>query len=258
MSSHPADEAEELEILARAVERSCAQGCATLQHLSTPLGREVYRRKADRVAALFPAGGRLLDWGCGYGQMSFLLRNRSFDVVSYTIETQEPNPWNLFLREVELDVIYGSNPIRLPFDDASFDVALSCGVLEHVEDERASLGEVRRVLRPGGKLIVMMLPNRWSWSEFLARCLLRLPHHERLYTMESMLRLLAAYGFSPLKTWYWNAIPKNLGFLPEGIRQRIASAAPALWALDTLLCRLPPFRWFSGVVEGAFLRDSLP
>ena len=46
---------EELQILATAVEKSIADGCECLGHLSTPLGREVYRHKADLIASLdFP------------------------------------------------------------------------------------------------------------------------------------------------------------------------------------------------------------
>ena len=165
----PGAESEEMAALACAVERSLTQGCAGLHHLSTPLGRANYLRKAEVVKNLKPDGGRLLDWGCGYGQMSYLLRNRGFEVVPYTIEAEEPSPSNSFLREQDLDVVYGEDPVRLPFEDESFDLVLSCGVLEHVEDENGSIAEIRRTLRPGGMFVVMMLPNEWSYAEFMAR-----------------------------------------------------------------------------------------
>lgn len=44
----------------------------------------------------------------------------------------------------------------LPFDDASFDAAICSHVLEHVEDDRAAMDELARVLRPGGWLAVMV------------------------------------------------------------------------------------------------------
>lgn len=49
---------------------------------------------------------------------------------------------------------------RLPFDDSVFDGVLLNEVLEHVDDETASLSEIRRVLRPDGVLVVIS-PNRW-------------------------------------------------------------------------------------------------
>jgi SAM-dependent methyltransferase len=45
---------------------------------------------------------------------------------------------------------------RLPFDDNSFDVVYSNGVLHHTPNTRQVVAEIKRVLRPGGKAIVMM------------------------------------------------------------------------------------------------------
>ena len=247
-------ESKEMAALARAVERSLAEGCADLHHLSTPLGRASYLRKAEVVRNLKPAGGRLLDWGCGYGQMSFLLRNRGFEVVSYTIEAAGPSPWNSFLREQNLDVVCGEDLVRLPFEDESFDVVLSCGVLEHVGDESRSLFEISRILRPGGLFVVMMLPNEWSYAEFMARNIFRASDHDRLYSIAKMQELLAWFGFQTVETWYSNTLPRNFTPLPERLRQ-LLGAHPRIWlGVEACLSRIPPVSWFSGVVEGAFER----
>ena len=249
-------ESEEMAALACAVERSLAEGCAGLNHLSTPLGRANYQCKADIVSDLKLDGGRLLDWGYGYGQMSYLLRNRGFNVVSYTVESEYPSPWNSFLREHALDVVYGEDPVRLPFEDESFDVVLSCGVLEHVEDESGSLLEIQRILRPGGLFVVMMLPNEWSYAEFMARNIFKASAHDRLYSIKMMCRLLSRFGFRAIRTWYSNTLPKNFTPLPERLRQ-LLGAHPRLWlGTEALLSRIPPVSWLSGVVEGAFVRLS--
>ncbi len=250
----PRAEPEEMAALARAVERSLVEGCAGLHHLSTPLGRASYLRKAEVVKNLKPDGGRLLDWGCGYGQMSYLLRNRGFEVVSYTIEAEEPSPWNSFLREQNLDVFYGEDPVQLPFANEAFDIVLSCGVLEHVEDESGSLAEIRRILRPAGLFIVMMLPNEWSYAEFMARNIFRASDHDRLYSIAKMRELLARFGFQTVETWYSNTLPRNFTPLPERLRQ-LPGAHPRMWlGVEACLSRIPPVCWFSGVVEGAFER----
>lgn len=44
----------------------------------------------------------------------------------------------------------------LPFADASFDIAICSHVLEHIEDDRAAMRELFRVLRPGGRAVVMV------------------------------------------------------------------------------------------------------
>ena len=224
----PRAESEEMAVLAHAVQRSLAEGCRDLHHLSTPLGRANYLRKAGIVKNLKSRGDRLLDWGCGYGQMSYLLRNRGFEVVSYTIESREPSPSNFFLREQTLDVVYGEDPVWLPFEDESFDVVLSCGVLEHVEDESSSLLEIRRILRPGGLFVVLMLPNEWSYVEFMMRNVFKASDHDRLYSIKKMCRLLSRFGFRAIRTWHSNTLPKNLTPLPEALRQ-LLGAHPRIW-----------------------------
>jgi SAM-dependent methyltransferase len=49
---------------------------------------------------------------------------------------------------------------HLPFPDRMFDLVLSNEVIEHVEDDRAAVAEMARVLRPGGRAIIFC-PNRW-------------------------------------------------------------------------------------------------
>ena len=248
------NEGEEMATIARAVERSLDEGCGSLAHLSTPIGRASYLLKADIVESLNSRGRRLLDWGCGYGQLSYLLRNRGFEVVAYTIESRAPSLLDSLLREDNLDVVYGDDPVALPFEDESFDIVLSCGVLEHVEDERGSLSEISRILRPEGLFVVMMLPNEWSWAEFMARNVFRASVHDRLYSIDKMSRLISTSGFRTIKTWRSNVLPKNLTPLPEALRQSLG-AYPRIWLkADAWLSRIPPFSWFSGVVEGVFLR----
>lgn len=51
---------------------------------------------------------------------------------------------------------------RLPFDDASFDLVWCSEVIEHLNDPAFSLGELRRVTKPGG-LLVLTTPNSYAW-----------------------------------------------------------------------------------------------
>src|SRR5690606_26208157 len=48
----------------------------------------------------------------------------------------------------------------IPYPDNRFDTILSHEVLEHVDDDRAAVREMVRVLRPGGRIIIFA-PNRW-------------------------------------------------------------------------------------------------
>ena len=63
--------------------------------------------------------------------------------------------------ELEAEVLVGDAE-SLPFEDASFDVVYSYGVLHHTPDTAAAVREVHRVLRPGGEARIMLYSRR-SW-----------------------------------------------------------------------------------------------
>lgn len=54
---------------------------------------------------------------------------------------------------------------ELAFDDESFDVVVSCDVLEHVEEDAVAMSEMARVLRPGGICVLTVPAHRFLWSE---------------------------------------------------------------------------------------------
>jgi ubiquinone/menaquinone biosynthesis C-methylase UbiE len=204
-----------------------------------------YKDIADRIAADGP--GRLLDWGCGWGQVSDLLHRRGIDVSSfeYRGDVDEPRLEPLE-RFPHLAAFVSSEPVALPYEDAAFDSVLSCGVLEHVHDPDGSLEEIRRVLRPGGTFYVFKLPNRLSWLEWVAKRAGMYYHgslpNDRVYTRRSALALLERHGFAVREVRRANMLPLTLpGALservPEGLMSanRALSRVPALNLLSTNL-----------------------
>ena len=72
---------------------------------------------------------------------------------------------------------------HLPFRDASFDLVVCAFVFEHLATPAAALTEIRRVLRPGGRL-VFLTPNAWNYNVWLIRLVPNRFHHfftRRLY-----------------------------------------------------------------------------
>ena len=147
-------------------------------------------RRADTdFVAFYQAGrrrGRLLDVGCGSGKAVRRLRELGWDA-----------------RGLELDpvAVEAAQAGGLPVDqgdlstaglpEAAFDVVTLSHVVEHVHDPLGLLRECRRVLRPGGRIVVVT-PNAGSWlhKRYGARWLgLDPPRHLHVFTLASLARL---------------------------------------------------------------------
>ena len=109
-------------------------------------------------------GKRVLDVGCGNGYVLSRYARHGAEVCGIDLTETAVN---LSRRRFELEGLAGefrsTDGNAIPYPDASFDIACSMGVLHHVEDPRPMLAEMRRVLRPGGRLI-LMLYHRRSWK----------------------------------------------------------------------------------------------
>lgn len=104
----------------------------------------------DFVRALLPAAGTALDAGAGTGALWAAPGPRPERLVLTDLSDAMCEP----LREVPGAVVVRGAVDRLPYASASFDGALCCHVLYHLDDPRAGLAELRRVVRPGGWLAV--------------------------------------------------------------------------------------------------------
>lgn len=202
---------------------------------SEPQMRE-YRAIVARIARDRP--GRVLDWGCGWGQITHMLRAESLDVTALDYRPDsEPEGFQPLERYPEIEAYISHDPVRLPFEDGSFDAVLSLGVLEHVGDPDASLEEIRRVLRPKGTFYVYKLPNRYSYLERLAKTIGLYYHganpEDAVYTKRSAVQLLQGHGFTVQEVRRTNMLPLTLD-------SRVAGrAAGAIWATNRALGSVP-------------------
>ena len=204
---------------------------------SAPQLRE-YAAIVARIAADAP--GSILDWGCGHGQVSALLLDAGLRVSSFDYRGDDsPDAVVAMPLFPQVRAHISSDPRRLPYDDSSFDAALSCGVLEHVLDPDASLDELARVLKPGGTLYVYKLPNRYSYLEKLAKRMGLYYHgaepHELLYTPGSARALLERHEYAIRELRLANMLPLTLDS-PIVQRPRVTAA---VWGANTALARVP-------------------
>jgi len=90
---------------------------------------------------------------------------------------------------------------RLPLGGECFDLALALDVLEHVEEDAGAIAEARRVLRPGGRLLVTAPACPWLWSEHDVAL-----EHRRRYRRRDLLAKIEAAGFDVERESYFNTL----------------------------------------------------
>lgn len=159
-------------------------------------------RRGFLLARVQP-GDRVLDVGCADGSFCAELaragaRPLGIDVAARAVgRARERHPGLSF------EVVEAHGP--WPLQDASFDVVWASEVIEHVADTARWLSEVRRVLRPAGRLLVTT-PNHGRLRR-TAMALTRfeshfdpLGQHLRFYTRRSLTDLLEEFGFEHVRT----------------------------------------------------------
>ena len=120
-----------------------------------PLPSTIQRAVLARVERLhLTPGARILDAPCGAGALSLVLLRRGFDVASADLEGEARPFLGERLRIVDLNGTW-------PWSDAAFDAICTVEGIEHLENAFAFLREMRRVLRPGGT-VVLTTPNTLS------------------------------------------------------------------------------------------------
>lgn len=121
----------------------------------------------DRIASL--PGNKLLEIGCGLGVDLCDFARRGLDVTGIDIA---PQAVEMSRRHLAVHGLKGSvcveNCEKLSIENDAFDIVYSSGVIQHTPDIEAAVGEIMRVLRPGGTLIVVLY-HKYSWFNLLSK-----------------------------------------------------------------------------------------
>jgi SAM-dependent methyltransferase len=187
----------------------------------------------------FPVGpgDRVLDLGCGGGRHAFALLRKGADVVALDYSMAEVETVSAMFAamreagEVPADaraVAVRGDAYRLPFPDGAFDVVVASEVLEHLHDDDKAFAELRRVLKPGGRIAVTVprwFPERVCWA-------LSDAYHEvegghvRIYQRNQVLRRLRDQRMRPYATHHAHALHSPYWWLKCALGVDNEQAAP--------------------------------
>lgn len=158
--------------------------------------RRVLLQVLDRYLGTDETGRRrILDVGCGTGTMLTHLaaygKAQGVDIDEEAIG---------YCRDRGLTEVRLGSAETLPFEDESFDLVTALDVIEHLDDDTVALREIRRVLRPGGLVLVTVPAHPFLWGDQDEVNL-----HKRRYVAPEIRARLSESGFDVLRLSYINA-----------------------------------------------------
>ncbi len=213
---------------------------------------ELYARKLE---ALLGPGSAVLDVGCG---RSFPMARRLQAAGAEVFGLDPVADCDEALAASGVTVRAGFAE-DIPYDSGSFDVVTCCAVLEHLKTPAAAFTEIRRVLKPGGRL-VFLAAGRYDYVSIVGRLVPNrlhgwlvkategrdesdtFPTFYRANDMRQVRRLAGRCGFAVESMGYLNQYPYALTFSPLLCRAGIV--------YDRLITRLSWLNWLSGWLMG--------
>ena len=133
-------------------------------------------------------------------------------------------------RERDFGEVIEGSVLEMPFAADWFDLAASLDVIEHLEDDLAALRELRRVVAPGGALLMTVPAYQWLWTGHD-----EINHHHRRYTRYSLLQVAREAGWEPVRTTYFNSL-----LLPAAIALRLLDRFSTKTTESSLDLWVPP------------------
>ena len=163
--------------------------------------------KLEYLLPLLPKTARTIEVGAGSGRLSCFLALHNYETVclDYLPEALGVAKNNYKLAGVKGTFIVG-NATDLPFEDNSFDVVLSTGLLEHYRNPFQIVHEMIRVLKKGGLFYSDIVPNKLS-SLRLFRCRKSEEVYEARFAKKDVIKLLQDLGLQNIEVFSAGVFP---------------------------------------------------
>ena len=167
------------------------------------------------ISNYFNCNGKLLDVGCGNGKHMDIFKKYNIDV--YGLDSREQNNKRIKICNVETD--------KFPYEDNTFDFIYSKSLFEHILRADNCISECYRVLKPNGKIIIMI--PEWKsqmkhyWDDYT---------HLHAWTKKSLKDMMMINGFNNVNCeifyqlpFVWNSdiakiVPKIISILPDSLK----------------------------------------
>lgn len=171
----------------------------------------------DSAAMYLPAPdrpARVLDVGCGSGVLLARMKSLGWDA-----EGVEIDPGGVAAARARGVRVHAGQLADAKFPDNHFDAVHSAHVIEHLYDPVALLGECFRILKPGGKLVIIT-PNTGSWGhQKFGSAWLNLdpPRHLILFNAQTLRAAATKHGFvierldsTVRSAWVYGALSRKI------------------------------------------------
>jgi ubiquinone/menaquinone biosynthesis C-methylase UbiE len=192
--------------------------------LDLAVASKVYREPRRRTMAT--ASGRILEIGFGTGMnlQYYPPSVRRIEAIDPDANLDRLSAPRIAASAIEVD-FHHLDAQRLPFAESSFDTVVCTLTLCSIPDVEHALGEVRRVLKPGGQFL--FLEHGLAPEPGVARWQHRLtPVQQRVgggcHLDRPMARLVAGAGLAlgPVRNYYLKGVPRFIGYMTEGIARK--------------------------------------
>lgn len=150
------------------------------------IGRNAILR--DTLVRYFPSANNILEIGCGTG---FVLSNtrKVFPDAKLSGSDIYTEGMGFAKRRVPSALLFQMDACHIPFMD-EFDLIGAFDVLEHIEDDRAAIGQIYQACQTGGGVVFTVPQHRWLWSSTDDYA-----HHKRRYTRAELIGKVEEAGF---------------------------------------------------------------